>query len=98
MPIVFADDTNLFATGYNLSDMVSETNKESANIYAWVKSNKLSLNTDKTKFMHFTPKWVPRSSIKDIFIDGNKIMVVIPNFCMSSLIVNKKLQKVLASS
>ena len=71
----FADDTNLFATGYNLNDIVSEINKEIANIYAWVKANKLSLNIDKTNFMLFTPKCVPRS-IKDIFIDGNKIMEV----------------------
>ena len=75
MPILFADDTNLFATGYNLNDIVSEINKEIANIYAWVKANKLSLNIDKTNFMLFTPKCVPRS-INGIFIDGNKIMEV----------------------
>ena len=75
MPILFADDTNLFATGYNLNYIVSEINKEIANIYAWVKANKLSLNIDKTNFMLFTPKCVPRS-INGIFIDGNKIMEV----------------------
>ena len=75
MPILFADDTNLFATGYNLNDIVSEINKEIANIYAWVKANKLSLNIDKTNFMLFTPKCVSRS-INGIFIDGNKIMEV----------------------
>ena len=61
MPILFADDTNLFATGYNLNDIVSEINKEIANIYAWVKANKLSLNIDKTNFMRFTPKCEHRS-------------------------------------
>ena len=75
MPILFADDTNLFATGYNLNDIFSEINKEIANIYAWVKANKLSLNIDKTNFMLFTPKCVPRS-INGIFINGNKIMEV----------------------
>ena len=60
MPILFADDTNLFATGYNLNDIVFEINKEIASIYAWVKANKLSLNIDKTHFMLFTPKCVPR--------------------------------------
>ena len=30
MPILFADDTNLFATGYNQNDIVSEINKEIA--------------------------------------------------------------------
>ena len=75
MPILFADDTNLIATGYNLNNIVSEINKEIANIYAWVKANKLSLNIDKTKFMLFTPKCVTRS-INGTFIDGNKIMEV----------------------
>ena len=75
MPILFADDTNLFATEYNLNDIVSEINKEIVNIHAWVKANKLSLNIDRTNFMLFTPKCVPRS-IKDIFIDGNRIMKV----------------------
>ena len=55
MPIRFADDTNIFATRYNLNDIVSEINKEIANIYALVKANKLSLNIDKTNFMLFTP-------------------------------------------
>ena len=53
MPILFADDTNLFVTGYNLNDIVSEINKEFANIYAWVKANKLFLNIDKTNVMLF---------------------------------------------
>ena len=75
MPILFADDTNLFATGYNLNDIISQINKEIDNVYAWVKANKLSLNIDKTNFMLFTPKCVPRT-IKGVFIAGNKIMEV----------------------
>ena len=39
MPILFADDTNLFATGYNLNDIISQINKEIDNVYAWVKAN-----------------------------------------------------------
>ena len=58
MPIHFADDTNLFATGYNLNDITSQINKDIDNVYAWVKANKLSLNIDKTNFMLFTPKCV----------------------------------------
>ena len=37
MPILSADDTNLFATGYNLNDIISQINEEIDNIYAWVK-------------------------------------------------------------
>ena len=75
MPILFADDTNLFATGYNLNDIISQINKEIDNVYAWVKANKLSLNIDKTNFMLFTPKCVPRT-IKGVFIAGTRIMEV----------------------
>ena len=74
MPILLADDTNLFATGYNLND-ISQINNEVDNEYAWVKANKLSLNIDKTNFMLFTPKCVPRT-MKGVFVGGNRIMDV----------------------
>ena len=47
MPILFADDTNLFCTGKNLGDIVNEINVEIDKIYSWVKANKLSLNVEK---------------------------------------------------
>ena len=47
MPILFADDTNLFCNGKNLSDIVREINMETDKIYSWVKANKLSLNMEK---------------------------------------------------
>ena len=75
MPILFADGANLFATGYNLNDIISQINKEIDNVYAWVKANKLSLNIDKTNFILFTPKCVPRTK-KGVFIAGNRIMEV----------------------
>ena len=56
MPILFADDTNLFATVYNLNDIVSEINKEIANICVWVQANQPSLNINKTNFMLFYTK------------------------------------------
>ena len=72
MPILFANDTNLFCTGNDLDLMVGRTDVEMANVYAWVKANKLSLNVDKTNFMLFTPKRWPRS-MNDILIDKCKI-------------------------
>ena len=72
MPILFADDTNLFCTGDDLDLLVDKINVEMTNVYAWVKANKLSLNVDKTNFMLFTPKRWSRS-VKDIIIDHCKI-------------------------
>ena len=37
MPILFADDTNLFCTGKNLGDIVNEINVEIDMIYSWWK-------------------------------------------------------------
>ena len=52
MPILFADDTNLFCTGTELKEMIRQVNDEMAKIYA----NRVSLNIDKTNFMLFTAK------------------------------------------
>ena len=75
IPILFADDTNLFCTGPNLKDIVYQINQEIRMIYLWVKANKLSLNIDKTYFMLFTPKRFPRN-MDDIIIDGKQIIEV----------------------
>ena len=82
MPILFDDDTNLFATWYNLNDIICQINKEIDNEYAWVKANKLSLNIEKTKFMLFTSKCVPQI-LKGTFIAGNKIMEVTKKYLKS---------------
>ena len=75
MPILFADDKNLFATGFNVNDIISQINKEIDNKYAWVKANKLSLNIGKNNFMIFTPKCVSRT-IKGAVVARNRIMDV----------------------
>ena len=56
MPIIFADDANLFCTGTDLTEITQLFNEEISKIYDWVNPNKLSLNIDKTNFMLFTPK------------------------------------------
>ena len=44
MPILFADDTNLFINGDNLLGIAQVLNTELENISLWLKVNKLSLN------------------------------------------------------
>ena len=56
MPILFADDTNLFCNGPNLDELIKKINEELKLIYKWVNVNMLSLNIEKTNFMLFTPK------------------------------------------
>ena len=72
MPIVFADDTNLFINGDNLHDIVITLNGELENISVWLKVNKLSLNVKKTHYMILTSKRSPQQD-HVIKIDGHKI-------------------------
>ena len=52
-PIMFADDTNLFYLGKDIHLLFGTVNNERSNISHWFNSNKLPLNTDKTKFTLF---------------------------------------------
>ena len=54
--IIFADDTNLFASGDNIDVLCTTVNEELKNIDAWFVANKLKLNIDKTCWMLFQPK------------------------------------------
>ena len=52
-PIMFADDTNLFYSHKNIKTIFKTVNEELEKISTWLKLNKLSLNTNKTKFTFF---------------------------------------------
>lgn len=59
MPLIFADDTNIFISGKNLNDTVSVMNEELCKVMHWMNINKLSLNIDKTNYIIFSsPKKV----------------------------------------
>ena len=49
MKVMFVDDTNLFISHKNIDTLFASMNKELENVSTWFKSNKLSLNLDKTK-------------------------------------------------
>ena len=88
MPILFADDTNLFCTGKDLKDLSHKINEEIAKIYAWVNAYKLSLNIDKTNVMLFTPRNSSRC-IDDIVINGICIAEVTETKFLGVIIDNK---------
>ena len=50
-----ADDSNLFVTANNLSDLFQIANDELLNLSHWISANKLHINYDKTNFMIFDP-------------------------------------------
>ena len=53
---MFADDTNIFSTGNNLSELRESLNADPVNIEEWLRCNRLSLNVLKTNYMVFTMK------------------------------------------
>ena len=53
LPVMFADDTNIFLSSKNIIELFSKMNQELKNIALWFQCNKLSLNVKKTKFSLF---------------------------------------------
>ena len=88
MPILCADDTNLFCTGTDLKNMIRQVNEELAKIYACVNANKLSLNIDKTNFMLFMPKYSSHCA-DHIVINQTRIQEVKETKFLGVIIDNK---------
>ena len=51
--ILFADDTNLFYSCKNHSNLMKFVNAELAKLSEWFRANKLSLNVNKTNYILF---------------------------------------------
>ena len=54
-PILFADDTSLFHSHACFNTLIQEVNIQLHKFSTWFNTNKLSLNTKKSKFIIFTP-------------------------------------------
>jgi hypothetical protein len=55
-PILFADDTSLIITNPCYINFKSNINNVFLQLNEWFDANLLSLNYDKTQYVHFTPK------------------------------------------
>lgn len=51
--LLFADDTNLVASHYDLKELTTQINLELVKISQWFNINKLALNLEKTNFIYF---------------------------------------------
>ena len=77
IPIMFADDTNLFYSSNSVRDLFTTVNNELKEISDWFKSNKLSLNVKKTKYTLFCSTQVKRKLPKEmpkLQIENNEIL------------------------
>ena len=88
--LLFADDTNCFITGRDLPLLMSKINIDLSNISTWLKSNRLSLNVDKTHFILFKPKKKKISDTIDIRID-NKLISEVSQCKFLGVIIDNKL-------
>lgn len=89
--ILFADDTNLLLSGDAPQDVFKAANCELQNINQWLSSNKLTLNTEKTKFIIFTPlKSTPKYD-NQIEIN-NKIIERVDKIKFLGTIINENLK------
>ena len=77
LPILFADDSNIFTVVKKLDDIKNLINKELADISMWLNANRLSLNIKKTQYMAFSRKKRPDKKMK--------LRYIITQFLKSSL-------------
>ena len=69
--VLFADDTNIFCSERNLTDLELTLNRELGKLFVWFSVNKLSLNLSKTNYILFRN----RSADTDLNIRMNTINV-----------------------
>ena len=92
MEVMFADGTNLFLPHKNIDTLFAIINVELENVSTWFKSNKLSLNVDKTKrsLFHFLSKrqFLPLTLpnlIEDIHIKSEHVTKILGVFIDENL-------------
>ena len=89
IPILFADDTNLFYKSTDKHFLEEQINKELKQVSMWLKVNKLSLNVSKTHFIIFTRKKKSGNSL-NIGIE-NQIIHEVYKTKFLGVIIDKKL-------
>ena len=71
--LLYADDTCFLLDDENLNDLIIMLNAALASLSIWLKSNKLSLNTQKTFFMVFQIARIRNNNCSDLIIDDTSI-------------------------
>jgi hypothetical protein len=73
LPILFADDSNIFIHGDNIDEIHTIMNSELNKLLDWVHANKLSLNISKTYYMLFSPNRRKAVTTCKIFIQNSTL-------------------------
>ena len=72
--ILFADDTNIFNSHKYMNTLVETLNNDLKRVPLWFKCNTLSLNVNKTCFLHFSNHNPKNCQRIHIFIDNLPII------------------------
>ena len=72
LPLIYADDTNLFHSNDNLDLLCDQANKDLRSVSNWLIANRLTINLAKTKFMLFS-KSTPITSNFNISLNNSKL-------------------------
>ena len=75
-PRLFADDTNLTASGDSMTDVENTVNSDLENLRNWLIANKLSLNVAKTEFMLIGSRQMIKDFHRKNFIENKQIKQV----------------------
>ena len=75
-PRLFADDTNLTASGDSMTDVEIAVNSDLENLRNWLMANTLSLNVAKTEFMLIGSKRMIKNFHPNIIIENKQIKQV----------------------
>jgi len=89
LPIIFADDTNVFYSGRNLAECVQRINSEMTGLLKWIQSNKLSLNVEKTQYIIFSKRKLQADQLT-VSINGELIKRV-DSFRFLGVIIDDRL-------
>ena len=76
---IFADDTTIYHTGTNQTEVYRKMNSDLETLSDWFKANKLSVNSSKTKYMVFKCKRSveAQTTQPDLYID-NEVLEKVP--------------------
>jgi hypothetical protein len=74
--LLFADDSNMFASGTDPNELIKNTNIEIEKIMNWLHTNKLTLNIGKTHFMIFKNSKKKINLTEKLMIQGHEIELV----------------------
>lgn len=86
--ILFADDTTIFYSSPNPHELFNKTNLDLSILNDWFKSNKLSLNVDKTFYMVFSNR---QTDINSRIMIGDAVIKQVSNFKFLGIYIDDKI-------